>query len=243
MSLMKNDGGFGIVGFLILLPFLLSVLALIAGSALLFKADAHLQHECRTSVLNSERTIAQQLRKLMALNPQASALRLERTLAETQLKAALAAAQPAAIAAAEAYVSIIKARQTLMAIEQKKLIAHARLETLQAPRLSRTAVKNALVNEARENRVTVPDTSSHLRPGFFDIIATPKNDLTPNYNPSTSFSAKQTVDVDVKIEVCSLLPEWLRKLLPTRGLTVNTHCQATIENQENQWTETLSAAR
>ena len=239
----KDQSGFGVIGLLVLMPFLMSVLVLISGSALLFKADAHLQHECRVSVLNSQRTIAQTLRKLLALNPQAKELRLERAITEAQLKLALATAQPEAIAAAEADLALVKSRQALLALEQKSLIAYGRLASIKAPVLASSSVVDGLVTEARENRVARPRATTHLRRGTFDVVATPPNDATPGYEPSADFSAKQTVDVNVNVEVASLLPEWLRNLLPTGGLTINTHYQATIKNQENQWTETLSAAR
>jgi hypothetical protein len=66
---MKNQKGFGVVGLLVMLPFLLSVLAAIGAAALAFKADAHLKHECRVSVLGSQRDAANKLNQLLKLNP------------------------------------------------------------------------------------------------------------------------------------------------------------------------------
>lgn len=239
---MKSETGFGLVGFLALLPLLMAVFAVISGSAMLFKADAHLKHECRTSVLNSQREAAEKLRDLLALNARATALRLERRAAEDEVRLA-AGTGGFALAAAQAHLALVKARQLALAAEQRALILKAKAVSVAAPMKARAAVIKELAHEARDNGVRSPGTTSRSRPGVFEVVASPPGDLTPDYKPSPRFSSLQTVDVNVDIQLGPLLPEWLRRLLPTDGLTVTSHCQATIERQEDLWIETLNAVR
>lgn len=240
---MKNQKGFGLIGFLVLLPFLMSVLATIAGAALLFKADSHLRHECRVSVLNSQRSVAEKLRALIKLNPRATALRAEYAQAQELLRLAMTEPNPAAIAVAEANLARVQLSRSLLMAQQKALIVSARAMSFSAPLKARGAVLQSLGREATDNRVRAPSTRRSSRFGRFDVRASPEGDLTPDYNPSSRFTESQVVDVDVQAELGPLLPDWLRKLLPTEGLTVSSHCQATIEKKENTWVETLNAVK
>ncbi len=231
--------GFGVVGMLVLLPFLISVLSLIAGSVLLLKTDARLKHDCRTSVLNSQREVAGRLRELIALNRPAKALRLERKLAENELRLAILASNPPAIAMARAHLLSVQLRQKALMIRQKALVVIAKGKSIAAPARAKAAVLGGLEKESRDNG----GLRTSMRGGVFEVVTEPKGDTTPDYHPSPKFTAKQTVDLNVELELGPLLPEWLRKLLPTKGLKLNTHCQGTIERQENEWIETLNAVK
>jgi hypothetical protein len=238
-----NSRGFGVVGFLILLPFLVSILASIAGAALMLKADAHLKHECRTSVLTSQRAVAEKLRDLMNLNPLASALRAEDARAKLALKVALASGHPLLIAPAQLNVALVESKRMALKIRQQALIISARAQSFEAPYKAKAAIVAGLSGEALANGVTRPRVTSTSRFGRFDISAAPPGDMTPDYNPSSTFSAEQIVDVDVRIKISSLFPEWLRRLLPSEGLEITSHCQSTIEHREDKWIETLNAVK
>ncbi len=231
------------IGFLILLPFLISVLSLIAGSVLLLNADARLKHDCRTSVLNSQREVASKLSELISLNLPAKALRVERTLAENELRLATLAANPPAVTIAKAHLLSVQLRQNALMIRQKALVVLARSKSMAAPAKAKAAVLGGLTKVSQENGVRMPGLRSSVRAGIFDVETEPKGDVTPDYKPSPQFTARQTVDLNVDLELGPLLPEWLRNLLPTKGLKLNTHCQGTIERQENEWIETLNAVR
>lgn len=240
---MKNQTGFGVVGFLVLLPFLLSVVATIAAAALAFKADAHLKHECRVSVLTSQREAADQLKRLMRLNPRARQLRAQDKLARAEVEAARSTELAPAIAAAEANLLRVHLLRTALAVRQKALIARGKTISYSAPLKARTAVMGGLTKEAKTNRVKRPSTRSTSRFGRFNVTATPAGDLTPDYEPAASFAKDQIVDLDVTVDVASLLPDWLRALLPDHRLEISSHCQATIDKQENSWVETLNRVR
>ncbi len=241
ISFESSDRGFGIVGFLVLLPFLVSLLALTAGSALLMKADAHLKHECRTSLLGSQRSVAEKLSQLLAMNPEATALREAYLEAQAEVKAAQG--YPVLLAPALIHLHVVEAARTAFSIKQRSLILHAELESAAAPLRARLAIVKGLSEEAHTNGVSSPSFRSSMRRGHFDVEATPKFDRTPDYNPSQQFSSKQTVDVNVKADVGPLLPDWLRKLLPNGKLEVSSHCQATIYKEEDEWIETLNAVK
>jgi hypothetical protein len=239
----KNQTGFGVVGFLVLLPFLLSVVATIAAAALAFKADAHLKHECRVSVLNSQREAADQLKKLIRLNPRARQLRTQDKLARAAVKAAQATGTAPVIAAAEANLLRVRVLRTALAIQQKALLVRGKAVSYSAPLKARAAVMGGLAKEARTNRAMRPSTRTTSRSGRFNVKATPAGDLTPDYEPAASFAKDQIVDLDVTVDIASLLPEWLRALLPDHRLEISSHCQATVDKQENSWVETLNRVR
>ncbi len=242
---MKNQNGFGVVGLLVLLPFLLSVLAAIGAAALAFKADAHLKHECRVSVLGSQREAADALKKLMKLNRRARSLRNQKKQADRALKlaragAAVPVAGPAALAAAQAWVATVQVLRAELSVEQTDLILRGKRASLFAATRARAAVMSAVATENRGSRLS---TRTSSRTGVFNVTASPKGDLTPDYEPAPTFEKDQVVDLDVTVDVASLLPSWLRELLPGRKLTVSSHCQATIAKKENTWVETLNQVR
>jgi hypothetical protein len=236
-----SERGFGVVGFLVLLPLLVSVLAAIAGAALLLRADAHLKHECRVSVLNSQRTVAEKLRQLMSMNPEATALREEYLAAKAEVAAA--EGYPLLLPPALAHLELVETARTAFSIRQRALLVQGAIESSAAPMKAKMAVVKGLSEEAHANGVTPPPVRSSTRRGHFDVEATPKFDQTPDYNPSQKFTDMQTVDVDVKADVGPLLPAWLRNLLPNGQLEISSHCQATIQKQEDKWIETLNAVK
>lgn len=236
-----REQGFGVVGFIVLLPFLVSVLATIAGAALLLKADAHLKHECRTSILNSQRTVAEDLRKLIDMNPRAALLREQYQQAKAEVEAA--AGYPLLLPPALMHLRVVEAQRLIFSIQQNALIRRAKFVSTFAPTKAKSAVVEGLWQEARSNGVSAPPVRSSTRFGHFDVVASPKNDLTPDYDPSEQFTSKQTVDVDVKADIGPLLPPWLRDLLPGGHLEISSHCQATIEKKEQAWIETLNAVK
>ena len=150
---------------------------------------------------------------------------------------------PPARVAAQAQLTAVRLAQAALATEQRILVTKGRIDSTTAPLRARTSVLSELNAEARSNGVRLPAYTSQSRRGLFDVVATPEGDPTPDYNPAPRFTAEQAVDVNVDIELGPLLPAWLRDLLPTRGLTVNTHCQATIEKKETSWVETLNAVK
>lgn len=239
---MKSDQrGFGLIGILVLMPFMISLIALMAGSAMLLKADARLKHECRTSLLNSQREVASDLKELMRLNTRAKLLRRQRAAAEAEVKAARLVPNPVVLAAAQAHLAVVKSFQAALAIQQNALVLKAKAKSFAAPMKAKSAVFAGLSAESKDNGVRLPSTTSQTRAAWFDVVKEPANDPTPDYKPSPKFTAKQTADLNVDLELAPLLPSWLRALLPTGGLKLNTHCQATIERQEDEWIETLSA--
>jgi hypothetical protein len=240
---MKNERGFGLVGFLVLIPLILSIVATVSAVTLAFKANAHLKHECRVSVLNSQRDAADKLKQLMRMNHEAEILRLQYQVARAALKAAQASGYVPAIAAAQSAYGIVQFRRHVFSAQQNALIIRGKAISYAAPLHARGAVMSGLQQEVHANKVTPPSTRTSWRPGKFNVKATPEGDLTPDYNPADSFTKDQIVDVDVIVDAASLLPEWLRKMLPEGKLQISSHCQATIEKQESEWVETLNAVR
>lgn len=241
-----DERGFGAVAFLAVIPLVVAIIALVSAVAMIFKSDARLKHECRTTLLQAQRAISEDLRALVALNPQAQKLRAARAVAEQTLKAAYSIGHPAAITAAIAQRTAVMTAQAALRMQQQKLLLRARLRSLATPAKAVLKVKRTLASEMSGNGASLSELSSarsRARRAYFDVIAKPANDLTPDYEPSPRFSEKQLMSLTVDIDLAPLLPEWLRRLLPTKTLVLRTRCAATIEKENETWTETLSAVR
>jgi hypothetical protein len=122
---MKSKKGFATVLLLSLLPVILA-----AGLALFFtfnflKSDLAVLNVCRAKELEVQSKVGRNLTKLLTLNPRALTLRLEEARAEKALASAVESGNPAAIAAAEAYLLSIKMRRQDLHVRQRALIETA----------------------------------------------------------------------------------------------------------------------
>jgi hypothetical protein len=144
------------------------------------------------------------------------------------------------ILAAEANLARVIVQQRALQLQQLALVTQGKVVSYSAALKARGAVMTAAGKENRGSRMSARST---LRTAKFSVKSSPPDTPTPDYEPADSFSNDQLVDLDVTVDVASLLPEWLRKLLPNEKLTVSSHCQATIEKQENTWVETLNQVR
>lgn len=117
--------GFATVMLLSLLPLLL------AGGFALFcafgflKSDLATLNICRAKQMEVQNKVGRNLAKLLALNPRALKLRLAEARAEKALAAAMESGNPAAIAAAEAYLLSVQMRRQALDLRQRSLIATA----------------------------------------------------------------------------------------------------------------------
>lgn len=238
---LKNENGFGVVGFLALLPLLMAILAFISGVVLVMKTNARLTHECRTELLQAQRSISNQLNQIVALNKTATALRAARKVAEAYVIATLAIppAHPAAIAARDA----VKVQQMLLKNYQRSLIVIAKGRTLAAPKATSFFIGKSLNEEVRavSNKFALPRSKTNSP--SFNVKASPENDDSPDYNPVENFTPQQEMKVSLEFDLASVLPAWLKKFLPAEGLRLKTQCSATIEKENSKWIEKLSAAR
>jgi len=234
-----NDRGFTTTSLLALLPLLLAGAAVCAAGFLVLRTDGEARHTCRIELLRSQEQVAEELKKLLAMNHGARQLRTEREIAE---KAVAIAPTPPAKAAALAVLEAVKIRQVAYAVRQQALILKAKTESWSGPTQGARAVRGAL-NEAQQrqseqsekNSAPSLDLTTTPRPALFELTSSPKASLTPDYQPSRRFSEQQTMAIHWNLRVAALLPSWLRSLVFSTGITLRAQCLATLEKENDEW--------
>jgi hypothetical protein len=243
--------GFVTTWFALMLPLLLAVVAVVGAGFLVMRADAETKHLCRVGVLGTQEKIATSLSELIALNPQAQALRARRQAAE----AAIRSGEPHAVAAGTAALAETNVEQMALAALQKKLIAGAQLLGTKTPLKIRGDVERAL--SSAQNRVqlesgadlTTPSRSASfmghvaMNLPFFDVRPTPAGDLTPDYQPAENFTQEQLILLSWSVDATSLLPKWSQTVGDLAQVTLKLRgtCGASIEKENNQWIAKLQA--
>lgn len=235
---LADQNGFTVTGLLVLLPLFVSLITLFAAAMSLLAADAELKHECRTTLLRAQDSIAADLEELMKLNETAQALRTARAKAELAVVAAVA---PPAVAAAKAALTAIKIRQSFFAARQLTIIARAKAKSRSTPLKTKLKLHRDLRERSRLLDGKSANLEARLEEASFHVVATPENSLTPDYHPAPGFSESQRMSVDATWSVSALLPDWLARLLGRTDLEMKTTCRATIEKGRNGWRSRLKA--
>jgi hypothetical protein len=234
-----NQKGFVGIAFLILLPLILAALVVISASSFILEDDAEIRHQCRVQLLRAQEVAAQKLNELIKLNGAARRLRISRKTAELAVVTAL---NPAAQAIAQAHLDAIILRQAALSAKQKLLVFEGKRASLMGPTNAHREISSSL---RRNDRVREASTAGArprgIRYGLFDVIASPPDSLTPDYQPSPDFAAKQVTRLEVLVAVQKLLPKWLAERLPQEPLQLKINCLATLEKKENKWLATLKA--
>ena len=233
---LRSNRGFTVVGLLVLLPLLVSLVTSCAGAMLLLAADAELKHECRSTLLEAQSEIAEDLETLMKLNESASALRRARATAEAAVRLAVA---PPAIAAARAALVAIKAKQVALAAKQTSLLFRAKSKSRSTPLKAKLKLHRKLRDKARRLESRDSTFETRLTTASFDVVASPRDSLTPDYHPTAGFTERQEMSVAAQWSVTSLLPEWLRRWLGREDLKMKTTCRATIVKGKRGWRSLL----
>ena len=238
---MRNQKGFASVTLLILTPLIVAAVAVLAAGYLILKADGQTRHLCRVRLLSAQAKVSADLRDLMALNAQAANLRTERQLADNEVRAA--AEFPPLLPAAQAHQVSVIARQLTLAMNQKRLILHATMESKMAPVQTSHEVQDTLTS------LGLTQTEDHFSIGFrgktqtasFDVVASPKSNLTPDYNPSRDFENKQVMKISWSFQASALLPAWLRPLAVSSNIRARAECSAGLKKGDQQWQASLNA--
>lgn len=234
----RSNRGFTVVGLLVLLPLLVSLVTFCSAAMLLLNADAELKHECRSTLLEAQDEIANDLETLMKLNETARTLRRARDTAEVAVRVAVA---PPAIAAARAALLAVIAKQAALASKQTSLLLRAKAKSRSTPLKTKLKLHRKLRDKAKllESRESALETQ--LKSASFDVVASPRDSMTPDYHPSAGFTKLQEMKVEAQWSVTSLLPEWLRRWLGREDLKMKTTCRATIVKGKSGWRSLLKA--
>lgn len=188
MKSIKGDSGFAAISLLSILPLLLAGAAVVSSAYLVMRSDSATRHVCRLSLLNGQEKVAEKLRELVTLNKEAKALRKKRSRAEKALRSA---PSPDLKALAALNLAIVIAEQQRLALEQRRLILAGQTLSRTEPAKAAGFVERALFNlqsSQAEDRLRLL-FKSRVTPGRFDVVATPINSITPDYNPSINFQS------------------------------------------------------
>lgn len=209
--------GFATTSLLTLLPLLLSIAAFAAGSFLLIRENRRSHFECRAGLLDAQEKLLTDMESLLNLNTSARALKIKRSLAETAVIAS--AANPTALAAAQAALRLIISKQKALDVLQRSIIARANFGS----RVRARNVSKKVSSEVRSVRVPT-------------LAVTPKTrDLAPEYILDPEIEDKHTFHVSWIFRPLKFLPEWLNKILEQRPIKFTAECSTTSEKGKTKW--------
>lgn len=226
-----NQRGLSSLTLIVVLPLLLSLLA---GSAF-FARNLYqwnmMHHQCQSTVLQHQNELRGLLTKLLALNPKAKNLRLQKSMAQVALAAAIATGTPAAIAAAQKRLAQILSKQRLLDSHQKILIGLAQASV---QKFKWRARKNLNYNNLKQ----------HQPPGRFTyplaVEPFPVKATAPVYKPVANFSNKQNIGLSFTWE----LKDWsfIAGILELPSI-LKIECGSTLKQENNKWFTHLSVAK
>ena len=248
-NLRGAENGFALAGFLIMLPLLLAVLVSVVAAFYLLKNEGESKQICRTTALSMQETVAARLNQLIKMNPAAKVLRAKRTAADQTVKAT--EAYPLLLPAALVAQAAVVAEQTTFAASQKLLIADAERASIFARIELKAKIHAALArahdvqtSEASSSQLlsalNLPYLQSDISVNLprFEVEASPKESLTPDYQAADDFSKLEALHVQWKLDVAQLLPEWIQKILAltsqSPNIKINLGCGATVVASDNE---------
>ncbi len=239
-QLINKSSGFISITLVALLPLLVAVIAVIAASYLVLRADSRTRHVCRTGLLQAQTEVQIHLKKLLGMNTEAQALRAKRTAAEVQLAASLGTP-----AAAEAAVELqeVEAAQLAFGALQKKELFEARMLSSSSPGRTLSAVQSEVSGAALVNRGSRMRARGHVQSAKFDVIATPPDSPTPDYQPSLRFRDRQVMTVSWEFDLRDFLPAWTRPFVDIADLSGKAGCSTTLEKENEDWRPQITEAK
>lgn len=205
--------GFVIILLLGALPVLLSLA--MGASLLAFHLKPYYQYQrtCRILTLHAQSELAQLLKELLRLNPEAKRLRAELIATQKALRAAQASGQVQWIALAQTRLAQIKMQQMRLQAQQRGYLRRAQSEI-------------AKLSEALIRRL--PNAKLRDAPSGLALRVNPATSLTPDYLPAVDFREHQKLEVTWQQGT-----PW-----PIQG-----RCGASLELHKRSWWPVLAAAK
>ncbi len=230
-SLIYKQDGFALVSFVILLPLLLTIFVAIFAAFYIMKNESETRQICRTSALSMQESVTADLNALIKMNLGAKFLRLTRKVADNAV--VVSAAYPPAEAVAQAFKEAVIAAQTLYSYSQNAIIlkaeatqylAHAQIQSnihtalMRAEKIQSEGVKPKFFRS-----LDLPLIASEVSVNWpkFNVEASPKDSLTPDYKPADDFAKDAEIHVKWKLNLSRLLPKWMQKILERTGMSPN----------------------
>lgn len=215
MEIIKANKGFVLVTLMALLPLLIAAaMAFTFSSQVLLKW--HQTHKiCRSESMGLQSQLGQLLRSLMLLNPLATKLRFDEIQTTVKLAAAVAQANPPAVALLTAKLKMIHAKQKNLDRQQKLILSTAKVRILKW--------QTSLNFKLRPHTKGVLQLENPTHEALA-VEPWPKGATAPTYKIKDNFAQEQMVGA-----------KWSK---PIRG-----ECFATLKQRKLSWIPALSEAK
>ncbi|PWU16304.1 MAG: hypothetical protein C5B49_10665 [Bdellovibrio sp.] len=198
-----------------------------------------LREFCRAQISRAQWQAGQQIEELLALNWQVRSLKAERKRAEAALRTATESANPAAIAAATAWLAGVKQRQIAARIKQEVILA-AGQGTLTTARMDVSGrVHSSTLAHRSLYRLSVegpPVAAQGLA-----VKAVPPLDSYPEYELEKSFTEKQALELNWQMKF-TLNSEGVMKWFPP-SYQIEDGCGATLTREGGRFKVKFHQAR
>lgn len=234
----RNDKkGFALILMLALLPLLTAGLLMIFAMMGFMQTDLALKHACRSGGLQGQRTIKPLLGSLLALNPLAQTLRLQKIKAQQEL---ILATNPPALLAATAKLGRIQQKQKELDMRQKQLIRQSNMLLDR----SHSGTRRQILKEAQQSssRLFFLETKRHLEFSLAPKLAVrpDSSDLAPTYSPVDDFESEQALAHRWQYKIALRPP--FRNLLPA-VFHFDKACAVTLTKESSEWKVKITKGR
>lgn len=218
------------VSLLTFLPVIITLLAALSILSQILITRQKLNFVCQSHTMATQFELANLLHRLLQLNPKAERLRKKRTIAEKNLKIALASHVAPAIAATRAHLSAVIAMQVALRKEQQSLLNQSKSVIYRFKQIIPQKLAGAASAEVQNVQIHQP----HLA-----VSGLPLTSLTPSYHPLPFFSQLQKAHINWGWSIKTFEGPLLEFKNIVRGLFPG-HCAATIKKENNKWYPALS---
>lgn len=239
---MKANGGFITIWMISFLPIVLVLMALAAALGLARLEYSRKMHICRNGVLEIQQEVAKATNKLVALNPWAKQLRIQRKISDEAVAAGLETIPYLGIGV-EAHRAATIAAQYILKAEQDFI----RFGILAKTTRSLLRIRSEMMKLHDKSRDT--KTFVIFPPPKFKMKKEPEDSLTPDYNPVENFEREQAIKIKFyfdpnyyvgRLKSLSLLNSSISK----SESTLWAECSATLKKErDNKWYPVIGTGR
>lgn len=223
--------GFSTFGFMTTLPLLLSLMAGTGYMARNLFQWNKMNHECQRLVLDHQNDLRKILTKLMALNPKAQKLIIQKKAAQVALVAAIATKNPVAISTAKKRLNAVIAKQKLLKTEQKLLMSFAKAEAQKFKWKVRKLINYSRIQTHK---------SSSLYSYPLALRPVPKSEIAPRYLPVENFEQKQNIGLSFSAHISQW--NYIKGILNLKS-DFKIECGSTLKQENQKWYTHLNVAK
>lgn len=238
---MNSIKGFATILMLSLLPVLLAGGLLVTTLFSFLKADLSVLNVCRALQLEVQSKAARNLEKLLKLNPRALKLRISQRKVEKALTLAMKSGNPAALAAAEAFLLKVQMQRQALDLRQRSLIEAAN----RALSLGGSELPRHMLQEWKDHmhplhswihsRLQLTDSQVPLLPVRPDFV-----EIAPLYELQSPFEDLQTWNQHWVLEFNT--DSWAKRFLKFHG-RFQRSCSTSLYAEDALWVAKLKKVK